>query len=166
MKYNPSRFNQCLDCPVENISFQDALRFVDSLNSLTGKTFRLPMEAEWEYVAKGGTNPSNTAFSGSESIDDIGWYAMNSGQTTHPVGQKKPNTLGLYDINGNVAEWCMAIGKVDPKVLKRPEPKGALRGGDWQSDAKDCKIESRVKQEIAQLLQIKGGLRLAMNVEN
>lgn len=92
--------------PVENVSWNDCQDFVNKLNQLTGLKFRLPTEAEWEYAARGGKHSRGFKYSGSNNIGDIAWYDYNSGDKTHQVGTKEPNELGIYDMSGNVYEWC------------------------------------------------------------
>ncbi len=103
--YNLSYF-QCASCPVNNLSWMNIKKFIKKLNTLTGKTFRLPTEAEWEYAAKGGKASKGYTYSGSNTIADVAWYAGNANNKLHPVAQKQPNELGLYDMTGNVWEFC------------------------------------------------------------
>src|SRR3989338_10514354 len=103
MGTNPSHFKGCDNCPVENVSWDDIQEYINKLNQKTGKKYRLPTEAEWEYAARSGGK--NEKYAGGNNIDSVGWYDGNSGSKTHPVGQKQPNGLGLYDMIGNVLEW-------------------------------------------------------------
>ncbi|MEI7843042.1 MAG: SUMF1/EgtB/PvdO family nonheme iron enzyme, partial [Gallionellaceae bacterium] len=114
---NPSRFTGCDNCPVEQVSWDDIQIFLQKLNAKTGKQYRLPTEAEWEYACYGGTQ---TEYCGSEEIDSVAWYAS---RTVHPVGQKQANGYGLYDMSGNVWEW----------VQNEFNYRRVLRGGSWFS---------------------------------
>lgn len=104
MGNNPSRFKGD-NLPVEQVSWDDCMEFVDRLSRLTGRTFRLPTEAEWEYAARGGNKSRGYEYSGSNDVDRVAWYGENSGNQTHPVAQKLDNELGIYDMSGNVWEW-------------------------------------------------------------
>jgi formylglycine-generating enzyme required for sulfatase activity/predicted transport protein len=106
--------------------------------------YQLPTEAEWEYAARGGGTPSTSGsfvypYAGSATVDGVAWYSVNSGSATHPVGGKAPNTLGLYDMSGNVAEWCRDQGTNLTAVTWVP----VTRGGDWSSESNDCKVDNR-----------------------
>jgi formylglycine-generating enzyme required for sulfatase activity len=141
MGNNPSLFKDCGDdCPVENISWGDVQEFIRRLNQAEGvKTYRLPTEAEWEFACRAG---SAMKFSFGDNEDDLGnyaWYDKNSGRRTHPVAQKKPNAWGLYDMYGNVSEWCQDWQDDYPSGTVK-DPKGPasgqhriLRGGSWLS---------------------------------
>lgn len=131
--------------PVEGVSWNDCQEFIRKLNEKTGEHFRLPTEAEWEYAARGGNRSCGYKYSGSNEIDDVGWHVNNSDGTTHDVGQKKANELGLYDMTGNVKEWCQDIyDKYSRKAQTNPEGrhihnienmggywKRSIRGGSW-----------------------------------
>jgi len=113
MESNPSQHKGCGTCPVENVSWNDVQVFIKKLNSITGKNYRLPTSDEWVYAAKGGALTHNYVFAGSNDIDSVGWYKDNSNGQTHPVGQKQSNELGIYDMSGNVWEWCSDLMPYD-----------------------------------------------------
>ena len=139
MGSNPSYFAKGDSYPVEQVSWDDAQEFIEKLNALTGRTFRLPTEAEWEYAARSGGR--NEKFAGSDEVDSVAWYGRNSGESTHPVAGKQPNALGLYDMSGNVWEWCADWYDVDYyRSSPGRNPAGpssgehrVLRGGSWSS---------------------------------
>lgn len=105
MGKNPSYFRGD-DFPVECVSWEDVQRFIKRLNAKTGKHYRLPTEAEWEYAAKGGNLSKNYKYSGSDTLQEIAWYIENSDSLSHICGNKQPNELGIHDMCGNVHEWC------------------------------------------------------------
>lgn len=149
MDYNPSRFKGD-DYPVENVSYDSCLVFIERLNELTGMSFRLPTEAEWEYCARGGKDVEvQYRFSGADDADSVAWYVANSQKTTHAVGGKNPNSLGLYDMSGNVSEWCsddyQEYEKGDPNVATLPKTVGSkvVRGGSWRSSLDDLRVARR-----------------------
>ena len=109
MGSNPSYFTGDLQRPVEMISWADCQRFVYQLNQLTGKRFRMTTEAEWEFAARGGNYSQGYTYSGSNTLDDVAWIGINNNTPTHAVGQKLPNELSLYDMTGNVTEWCQDL---------------------------------------------------------
>lgn len=118
MGNNPSEFKGAKH-PVEKVSWGDCQEFIKRLNALTGKGFRLPTEAEWEFAARGGNRSQGYKFSGSNNIDEVAWYYSNSGGRTHDVATKLSNELGLYDMSGNVFEWCQDSYdsyRVEPQV--------------------------------------------------
>ena len=126
MGSNPSRFIDCGDtCPVENVSWNDVQEFIQKLNAKTGKQYRLPTEAEWEYACDGG---HQNEYCGGNDLNAVGWYSGNSKGRTHPAGQKQANGYGLYDMSGNVWKWMNDCD--DENCVKR-----VLRGGSWFNDA-------------------------------
>ena len=135
MGSNPSNFKQCGDdCPVENVSYDDVQEFIQQLNAQTGRVYRLPTEAEWEYACREGRYDR---YSGSDDLNAVAWYSENSGKTTHPVGQKQPNAWGLYDMSGNVWEWtCSAYRRYEDKENTNPNEANisrTVRGGSWNN---------------------------------
>jgi formylglycine-generating enzyme required for sulfatase activity len=144
MGENPSHFNSCDDCPVENVSWDDIQSFFNKLKELTGKSFRLPTEAEWEYAARGGRNMKATKYSGSNYVDNVAWYTKNSVTTTHPVGQNQPNELGIYDMSGNVYEWCFDNYTIyNTAVDRRSQSLRVARGGSWKAYPWNNRVSSR-----------------------
>ncbi len=146
MGNNPSKFTGCDDCPVENVSWDDVQEFITKLNQQTGKDYRLPTEAEWEYAARGGNISKGYKFSGSNNIDYVAWYDGNSGSKTHTVGQKLPNELGIYDMSGNVWEWCSDWYKGYPNstgVSDYTNQYRVFRGGSWYGNSRHCRSSRR-----------------------
>ncbi len=148
MGSNPS-FSKGAQYPVEQVSWNDCQEFISRLNSLTGRTFRLPTEAEWEYAARGGNKSRHFKYSGSDNIGNVAWYWDNSGYGTHAVGTKSPNELGIYDMSGNVEEWCSDWWG-DYSAGAQTNPQGpssgsyrVLRGGSWGNNARNCRVSDR-----------------------
>ena len=149
MGSNPSYFYGNMQRPVETVSWNDCQTFISRLNELTGETFRLPTEAQWEYAARGGYKSKGYTYSGSNAIDDVAWHWYNSDRTTHPVKTKAPNELGIYDMSGNVWEWC-SDWYGDYSSAAQTDPTGPAtgyyrvgRGGSWDNDATYCRIAFR-----------------------
>ena len=148
MGSNPSEYKGD-NLPVETVSWNDCQKFISKLNSLTGRMFRLPTEAEWEYAARGGKESRGYQYSGSSNISDVAWYDENSGSKTHPVGTKQANELGIYDMTGNVWEWCQDwYGSFSSS--SQANPTGAdsgssrvFRGGSWYGNARYCRLSFR-----------------------
>ena len=153
MGTNPSAFKECgTDCPVETFNGDMLQDFLKKLNAASGSKYRLPTEAEWEYAARSGGKNEKWAGTNEEAkLDDFAWHEKNSNGTTHPVGQKKPNGLGLYDMTGNVREWCQDWYNADFYITSpRDNPvssKTALervqRGGSWDDDYNRSRSASR-----------------------
>ena len=160
MGSDPSYFKKGDNYPVENVSWNDCQEFIKKLDSLTGKTYRLPTEAEWEYAARGGSKSRGYKYSGSNNLSEVAWYGYYDNndknrtittRTTMPVKSKSPNELGLYDMSGNVYEWCSDWYKSDyyansPSTNPQgPSPQSyrVLRGGSWSNDARYCRVSNR-----------------------
>jgi formylglycine-generating enzyme required for sulfatase activity len=151
MGVNPSRFRKGGRYPVEQVTWADANEFIRRLNGLTSgeKPFRLPWEAEWEYAARSGGRKE--LYAGGDDINRVAWYAENSEGSTQPVGLKAPNGLGLYDMSGNVWEWCQDIyipAAVAATGRERPAGKNeardrVIRGGSWNLDAWSARCSRR-----------------------
>jgi formylglycine-generating enzyme required for sulfatase activity len=145
MGANPSGFKGDTR-PVENVSWEDCQLFVEKLSRLTGKRYRLPTEAEWEYAARGGNKSRGYTYSGSDNLDGVAWSRSNSGTETHAVGQKQANELGLYDMSGNVWEWCSDWFKGYPGSSGVTDYTGSYRvdrGGGWFINAQYCRSAYR-----------------------
>ena len=149
MGSNPSHFTGDSQLPVENVSWNDCQTFIQTLNELTGMSFRLPTEAEWEFAARGGNSSQGYKYAGSNTVGDVAWYYSNSSSKTHPVATKSPNELGLYDMSGNVWEWCQdwygsysSSAQTDP-VGPSSGSNRVLRGGSWNSLARYCRVAYR-----------------------
>ena len=148
MGSNPSNFKGN-NLPVENVSWNDCQTFINRLNSYTGRNFRLPTEAEWEFAARGGNYSRHYKYSGSNYISDVAWYDGNSGNRTHPIGTKQANELGLYDMSGNVYEWCSdwygsysSYSQNDPTGPNSGSYR-VYRGGCWNNSARGCRSSGR-----------------------
>lgn len=161
------------DYPVEMVSWVECQEFIDKLNDLTGLRFRLPTDAEWEYAARGGVLSNGYKYSGANDVDCISWHKGNSDQHPHPVGTRGANELGLYDMNGNVWEWCQDWYANDyfAKSNGATNPVGPIsgrykiiRGGSWFDDIRLCRTSSRY-MNIDTNFDPGTGLRLAMDVD-
>ena len=181
MGKNPSSF-QGHDLPVEQVSWEDCQAFIQRLNTLTGLDFKLPTESQWEYAARGGSKSQGTKYSGSNTLSEVGWFWENSGEEIlggewevkkvtknncrpHPVGQKRPNELGLYDMSGNVYEWCSdRYGRYRRKSQTDPIGPGSgsnrvIRGGCWNYQARESRVSYRFVNNPGNRINILG-LRL------
>jgi formylglycine-generating enzyme required for sulfatase activity len=151
MGSNPSNFNTCPNCPVEQVNWYDCQNFITKLSTITGERYGLPTEAQWEYAARGGPKQERFKYAGGDSSNDVAWHNGNSNSESHPVGGKSKNAGGLFDMSGNVWEWCSdwANGKYY-KNSPQKNPKGpdngssrVLRGGSWISNSEVCRVSSR-----------------------
>ena len=169
MGSNPSYFTGDLNRPVEKVSWNDCQTFITKLNQMTGGNFRLPTEAEWEFAARGGNQSVGYIYAGSDTPDDVAWFNENSGSTTHPVAQKQANELGLYDMSGNVSEWCSdwydsEYYSVSPSVNPTGPESGyqrVSRGGNHGNDAIYIRVAFRNNPTPVTVRDYQG-LRLAM----
>ena len=172
MGSNPSSFTGSNN-PVETVSYDDCITFINKLNTLlsgqlpSGRKFRLPTEAEWEYAARGGNRSRGYQYSGSNNLGSVAWYTDNSGSKTHQVKQKQANELGLYDMSGNVHEWCndwygsySSSSQTNPKGPSSDSHR-VLRGGGWNYDAQSCRVAYR-GAKTPDSCGYNGGLRLAL----
>ena len=159
MGSNPSYYTGDLDRPVDKVNIYDCEEFISRLNEITGEHFRLPTEAEWEFAARGGNLSQGYKYAGSNDINEVAWWGYEYHEwnipydggdiaSTHPVAQKKPNELGLYDMSGNIWEWCsdyLGTYTSEPQV----DPVGsntsysAIRGGGYYHWAYYCRSSSR-----------------------
>ena len=148
MGSNPSYFKG-VQRPVEEVGWNDCQEFIKRLNQKTSRLFRLPTEAEWEFAARGGKKSKGYQYSGSNNIDEVAWYKNNSSGETHPVKTKKPNELGIYDMSGNVLEWCQDwFGSYNSNSQTNPSGPASgsnlvVRGGGCINDAKRCRLSCR-----------------------
>lgn len=150
MGSNPSWFKGCDNCPVENVSWEDVQEFIARLNSRSlNQQYRLPTESEWEYAARGGVNSRGYIYAGGKMIEQVGWSNKSSGRKTQPVKGKKPNELGIYDMSGNVREWCSDwYGDYAAESQTNPQgpPHGVFRvfrGGSWGYGPRSCRVSNR-----------------------
>ncbi len=152
MGTNPSSFKGD-NFPVERVSWDDCQEFIRKLNEMTGKNFRLPTEAEWEYAARGGNKSGGYKYAGGNDVDNVAWFEDNCGNKTHPVGTKRGNELGLYDMSGNVWEWCQDwFDYYSSAFQTNPQGPGSgsdrvFRGGSWGVDAQYCRLSYRINRD-------------------
>ena len=180
---NHSYNTGCEDCPVENVSWDDVQAFIARLTILTQKKFRLPSDIEWEYAARGGTRSKGYKYSGSNNINEVGWYIENyqdkpcgEKKTTHAVGLKQSNELGLYDMSGNVWEWCNNLYQKEyiqnDKEVHTGWPfpgthlyfRRILRGGSWGGEAIGCRV-SYIDYDFDKYKDEYGGFRLVLEAD-
>ena len=166
--------------PMKNLSYDDCILFIQKLNGMTGRRFHLPTEAQWEFAARGGNLSEHYMFAGSNDIDQVGWYADNSWNQgkkspnfgNHPVGSKKPNELGIYDMSGNVWEWCHDYySKYTPEHQKDPSGLDnssasfrVNRGGSWDYIATSSRVSNR-RNRTPDFRNFNLGMRLALDAQ-
>lgn len=178
---NPSDFKACgINCPVDSVSWEMAMDFIKKLNAMSKKRYRLPTEAEFEYAARsGGKNEKWAGTNDEATLSEYAWYDKNSSETTHPVGQKKPNGLGLFDMAGNVREWCQDIfndlyyaksPKDNPESVEGhlenqndPPLQRSQRGGGWHNDSSLTRTVAR-RHNTPDSVYSAWGLRLVLPV--
>ena len=173
MGENPSNQHR-RNYPVDQVNWFNAQRFTQKLSQLSGLPFRLPFEAEWEYAARGGLKTKNFIYAGSNNAEQVAWFREKYYNTyvSKETGTKKPNELGLYDMSGNVYEWCMDwydrkvpfTGNIAPVICEKDTHK-VLRGGSYYTFEKYCKVTSRYGVN-PQRWDIDYGLRLVMSLPN
>ena len=144
MGKNPAFKKSCADCPVENVSWNDIQEFLQKASKARGKKYRLPYEVEWEYAARGGKNPHGFQYPGSKQASDVAWFSTIK-EHTHKVGLKKPNNLDIYDLGGNVREWCSGSFPASLNCKIESEAKKPLRGGSWVSPKNKIKVIARAE---------------------
>ncbi len=149
MGTNPSGYRYCENCPIEQVTWENIQVFLRKLNEQTGLIYRLPTEAEWEYAARGGRSGSRYKYAGSDDIEAVAWHRMNAGGHPQPVGTKQSNELGLFDMSGNVWEWC-SDWKADYGTGHEYNPAGppegterVIRGGSWYNDTRAARVSYR-----------------------
>lgn len=160
------------DYPMYYVSWNDCIEFLNRLKTLIGKQFRLPTEAEWEFAARGGNNAKGCRYSGSNDLDKVAWYCVNSMVRSSPVMTKQPNELGLYDMSGNVWEWCgdrygqyYDLRQINPLGSSREEDTGfVIRGGGWDACAECCRVSERDAKD-GDYRSTFIGFRIALSVE-
>jgi formylglycine-generating enzyme required for sulfatase activity len=173
MENNPSYFRDCgSNCPVEWVSWDDVQGFISRLNQKSGKKFHMPTEAEWEYAARSGGKLEKWSGTSSErELREYGWYDEDSGARTHVVGKKRPNGLGLYDMTGNVWEWCSdwyGGNYYQGSPTNNPEgpsngSKRVLRGGGWGNDSSYVRAAARFGYAPGSQNIFSAGFRLSVS---
>jgi formylglycine-generating enzyme required for sulfatase activity len=159
--------------PITKLNYSDCERFVRKLNSITKKKYRLPTEVEWEYAARGGRKSKGFKYAGSDNLDEVGWFEDNSNNTLQEVAQKKPNELGLYDMSGNLSEYCQDFQR-EYKIDKKDKKPGRLiegshrvvRGGSWRGDAEISMNAYRYRDISPKCEEDDCGFRLVLSMHN
>ena len=162
------------DCPVTIVTYDDAFAFIYWLRDKSGRKFTLPTEAQWEYACRAGTTTPYYSGSGEADLGTIGWYAGNSDKAAQPVGKKKPNAFGLYDMSGNVFEWCRdwygpygddATDPMETRSNLSDKPRRVQRGGSWFKSAKYCRSAARYRSTAASR-NADNGMRVMIEVQD
>jgi sulfatase modifying factor 1 len=151
MGTTPAYFKNCGECPVEMVSWNDVQEFIKAANQKYSRKYRLPTEAEWEYAARVGKKSQGYLYSGGQTLNEVAWYSSNSDNHTHEVGTKKANELGLFDMTGNVWEWCSDEWGPYPGCAEPEEGSSihrVLRGGSWGLDDNACRVANRVRYNV------------------
>ena len=170
MDTNPAMILGEKTLPVDCVKWDMCQKFISALNDIVGQDFkfRMPTEAEWEFAARGGNRSRGYKYSGSDNLDDVAWYGSNAEGKTHPVGTKKPNELGLYDMSGNLWEWCYDwLGEYEPDEQTNPAGPDegyhrVMRGGSWTYGQNFCRVSRR--NYTSNVIGVSNcGLRLAMS---
>lgn len=168
MGKNPSYYSG-KNNPVERVTYEEIQEFITKLNAKKGTNYRLPTEAEWEYAARGGNQAQATKYAGSNDVDEVAWYNANSNDRTHTVGKKKANELGIYDMTGNVWEFCSDYyGNYSGAAQVNPTGPATgndhvIRGGDFSGDKEGCRLTNRSKHPERMTGDAKVGFRLAQS---
>ena len=154
--------------PVDSVSWNDCQQFIYNLNKITKLKFSLPTEAQWEFAARGGNSSRNLKYAGNDKADYVAWYWKNSSHQSQDVAKKLPNELGLYDMSGNVSEWCNDFFDNYKSVFEK-DPLGphngsehVIRGGSWSTDEKKCRVSVR-DHKLPTCRDNSIGLRLVLN---
>ena len=159
----------CANCPVEEVSWSDVQLFIRILNRRTNKHYQLPTEAQWEFAARGGKKSKAYKYAGSDNIDDVALMGGALTSQTQPVGKKRPNELGIYDMSGSVSEWCQDWFNTDYRTLPEIDPRGPssgyghiIRGGSWGAHPEDCQIAKDGRMGYPNDRSAKVGFRLVL----
>jgi formylglycine-generating enzyme required for sulfatase activity len=173
MAISHSRFRESVQNPVETTTWDEAVAFCNKLSQRTGKKVHLPTEAQWEYACRAGTTTRYSFGDKEETLDDYGWSQSNSKAKTHPVGEKKPNPWGLYDMHGNVWQWCSDWYADSYKNASNEDPQGpgsgrgrVLRGGSWYLNRLTCRSAFRAIADPYGRVNGFAGLRVVMDVDD
>ncbi|MEM6631366.1 MAG: formylglycine-generating enzyme family protein, partial [Bacteroidota bacterium] len=144
MGSNPNEVQTCENCPVSQVSWDDIQVFIEKLNSTYSENYRLPTEEEWEFAARGGNLSKGYLYAGSNDPNEVAWFEINSNGTSHPVGLRKPNELGIYDMSGNIWEWCSNYKWPYPcDFLGKKLDSRVLRGGTYGNRVSSIRVKDR-----------------------